>query len=126
MKKDISNINGVDINFISQDESDLQFDDDQKKVISQVIDNFKQQVTQIVDFEPGFTVKSDQIRLDGNIKDEEILFTIIAGDKDGIFINTNMTQLTDEVVDIIQKLKNFENIYKTALEPLIDDLQNNI
>jgi len=126
IKSDITNINNVDVKFVSQDESDLKLSDEQKNVLSQVIDNFKQQVTQIVEFEPGFIIKSDEIRLDGNIKDEEIVFTIIVGENDGLFINTNMSQITDEFVTIITKLKNFEKVFKTALEPLINDLQNNI
>jgi len=126
IKSDITNINNVDVKFVSQDESDLKLSDEQKNVLSQVIDNFKQQVTQIVEFEPGFIIKSDEIRLDGNIKDEEIVFTIIVGENDGLFINTNMSQITDEFVTIITKLKNFEKVFKTALEPLINDLHNNI
>lgn len=125
MKDDISVINDVDVKFISSDSSDLQIDEEDKKIISQVIDNFKQQVSQIVEFEPGFTIKPNEIRLDGNIKDEEIIFTLVAGENDGLYINTNMSEVNDEFVDVVTKLKNFEKVFKTALEPLIDKLQNN-
>jgi len=125
MKDDISVINDVDVKYISSDTSDLEMDEDDKKTISQVIDNFKQQVSQIVEFDPGFTIKPNEIRLDGNIKDEEIIFTLVAGENDGLYINTNMSEVNDEFVDVLSKLKNFEKVFKSSLEPLIDKLQNN-
>lgn len=125
IKDDISVINDVDVKFISSDTSDLEMDEEDKKTISQVIDNFKQQVSQIVEFEPGFTIKPNEIRLDGNIKDEEIIFTLVAGENDGLYINTNMSEVNDEFVDVLTKLKNFQKVFKSSLEPLIDKLQNN-
>lgn len=125
MKDDISVINDVDVKYISSDTSDLEMDEDDKKTISQVIDNFKQQVSQIVEFDPGFTIKPNEIRLDGNIKDEEIIFTLVAGENDGLYINTNMSEVNDEFIDVLSKLKNFEKVFKSSLEPLIDKLQNN-
>lgn len=125
IKDDISVINDVDVKFISSDTSDLKMGEDDKQTISQVIDNFKQQVSQIVEFDPGFTIKPNEIRLDGNIKDEEIIFTLVAGENDGLYINTNMSEVNDEFVDVLTKLKNFQKVFKSSLEPLIDKLQNN-
>lgn len=124
--KDIAVVNDVDIKLISQDKSDLELSQEQKDKISQVIDNFKQQVSVIVDFEPGFVIKPNQIRLDGSLEDNEIVFTFIAGENEGLFINTNMTEVTDDFVTIITKLKKFEDIFKSSMEQLINDLNTNI
>jgi hypothetical protein len=124
--KDVAVVNDVDIKLISQDKSDLELSNEQKEKISQIIDNFRQQVSRIVKFEPGFVIKPSQIRLDGSLEDDEIIFTMVAGENEGIFINTNMTELTDETLEIITKLKNFQEMFLSSMEELINDLNSNI
>ena len=67
----------------SDDENDLNLTDEQRKSISEVIDNFKINVGNnfVVKFEPGFTIKQDQIRLDGLIEEYDINFVFISPSK---------------------------------------------
>jgi hypothetical protein len=124
-KDNLMVINDVEVKLLSSDELDLKLMDDQKNVISGIIDNFKQQVSQIVEFEPGFTISPDQIRLDGVLTDEDISFVLISGNEGGLYINADMLKLDSEVMVVMDKLAKFELSFKTAMEPLISQRNNN-
>ena len=124
-EKDIVVINDVEVKMLSSDESDMGLTDEQKETISGLIDNFKQQVSQIVEFQPGMTINPNQIRLDGKLTDEDINFVIIAGEDSGTFINAEMLKLENNVGQMLEKLVKFEEIFKSSLEPLIQNRNNN-
>jgi hypothetical protein len=96
--KDFVVVNDVEVKMLSSDESDLELTDEQKEIISGLIDNFKQQVSQIVEFTPGMTINPNQIRLDGKLTDEDVNFVLIAGEDSGTFINAEMLKLENNVL----------------------------
>ena len=110
---------------MSGDDADLKLMDDQKNAISSIIDKFRQQVSQIVDFEPGFTLTETQIRLDGVLTDQDIKFVLIAGEESGVYINADMLKLENEVGTMLEKLAKFDETFKSAMEPLITQRDNN-
>lgn len=118
-------INDVEVKLLSTDVLDLKLLDDQKNTISGVIDNFKQQVSQIVEFEPGFTISSNQIRLDGVLTDDDISFVLISGEEGGLYVNADMLKLDSEIMVVMDKLVKFEATFKTSMEPLISQRNNN-
>lgn len=118
-------INDVEVKMLSTDEMDMELKEDQKEIISNLIDNFRQQVSQIVDFDPGMTINQNQIRLDGSLTDEDINFVFIAGDESGVYINADMLKLDTETGTALEKLAKFEETFKTAIEPLITQRKNN-
>ena len=122
---DVIVINDVDVKMLSTDESDMGLQDEQKTAISGLIDNFRQQVSQIVDFEPGFTLTETQIRLDGVLTDQDIKFVLIAGEESGVYINADMLKLENEVGTMLEKLAKFDDTFKSAMEPLITQRDNN-
>ena len=124
-KNDIDVINDVDVKLLSTDQNDMKLTDQQKTAISELIDGFKQQVSQIAEFEPGITLTQDQIRLDGYLPDEDINFVFIAGKESGVYINADMLKLEQDVATSLEKLAKFEITYKTAMEPLIQERSNN-
>ncbi len=118
-------INDVEVKMLSTDEMDMELKDDQKETISNLIDNFRQQVSQIVDFDPGMTINQKQIRLDGVLTDEDISFVLIAGEESGVYINADMLKLETEVGNALEKLVKFQETFKTSMEPLISQRNNN-
>jgi hypothetical protein len=126
IKNDITVINDVDVKMLSSDQNDMHLSDEQKTTVSQLIDNFRQQVSQIVQFTPGMTINERQIRLDGTLTDKDISFVFIAGEENGLYINADMLKIEQDVIDIVSKLLKFEMVYKTAMEPLITQRQTNI
>jgi len=122
---DVTVINDVEVKILSSDRDDMGVKEEQKNAISQLIDNFRQQVSQIVEFDPGMTINENQIRLDGSLTDEDIDFVFIAGNEGGLYINSDMLKVEDETLSVIQKLLKFEDVFKTAMEPLITQRTNN-
>jgi hypothetical protein len=125
VKDDIIVINNVEVNISSEDSEDMKLEENQKTAISALIDSFREQVSQIVDFEPGMTVKETQIRLDGTLTDNDISFVMIAGEEGGLYVNADMLKIEQEEIDTLNKLLKFEKTYKDAMEPLITERQNN-
>jgi hypothetical protein len=125
MNDDIMVINDVEVKLLSSDEADMTMNDQQKEVISTLIDGFRQQVSQIVDFEPGITINMNQIRLDGTLTNEDISFVFIAGEESGVYINADMLKLEQSVADALEKLVKFEQTFTSSMEPLITQRSNN-
>lgn len=125
-KNDIAVIDDVDIQINSSDEADLELDEESKSAISQMLTNFKTQVSQIVEFDPGITINENQIRLDGSLTEIEIDFVFIAGEESGLYINSDMLKLEDDALEFLQKLKTFEESFLTSMNSLIDKRKNNI
>ena len=114
-------INDVEVKLISPDKEDIELKEDEKQSISQLIDNFRQQVNQLADLDPGFTIEETQIRLDGSISDLEINFVFMAGDDNGLFVNSDMLPIEDDTMLMIDKLIKFKPTFISAMEPLIRD-----
>ena len=126
IKDGIEVVNDVDVKLLSADRNDLKLTDQQKQAISGIIDAFKTQVDQIVSFDPGFTVSTDQVRLDGNLPDEDIDFIYIAGKEEGVYVNATMLKLEQNVASVLEKLAKFDLSFKEAMEPLINQRLTNI
>jgi hypothetical protein len=125
LKNDVMVVNDVEIKINSSDEADLTLQDSEKTAISQLIDNFKQQVSQIADFTPGITIAPDQVRLDGTLTDQDISFVFIAGKESGAYINADMLKLEQDVANELEKLAKFQETFETAMNPLIQERKTN-
>lgn len=126
LENGIEVINDVDVKLMSTDKNDMKLTDEQKKSLSSIIDSFKTQVSQIVDFEPGFSISPDQVRLDGVLSDDDVKFVFIAGREDGVYINADMLRLEQNVASVLEKLAKFQIGFQQAMEPVIDQRRNNI
>lgn len=122
---DFTVINDVEVKILFTDRDDKTLKDDQKNQISGLIDSFKEQVSQLVEFDPGITINDNQIRLDGVLKDEDIQFVYIAGQDSGVYVIADMLKLETDTGNALEKLAKFEETYKTAMEPLITQRSNN-
>lgn len=124
-EKDFTVINDVEVKLISNDPADMNLLDDQKTAISTLIDNFRQQVDQIVEFKPGMSINPDQVRLDGTLTNEDISFVFIAGKESGVYINADMLKLEQNTATALEKLVKFQDTFETSMEPLITQRDNN-
>lgn len=122
---DITVINDVDVKLISSDMADMELSEEQKNAISNIVDSFRDQVSQIADFEPGFTLTKTQIRLDGTLPDQDIRFVLIAGEQSGFYVNADMLEIDEQTILILERLQKFILTFKDALDPLIRERQNN-
>jgi hypothetical protein len=121
MKDTVTVVNGVEVRMIASTNEDLQLDEQQKKVIGDVISNFGTQVSDLGDLRPGITIQSNQIRLDGKLPDVELDFVIIAGQNKGTYLNTAMLKVSYDLVESIQKLMKFEDVFADSMNDLISE-----
>jgi hypothetical protein len=120
-KSNILNINGVDVKILFSDSTDKDINDEQKEKISNLIDDFKTQVSQLVEFEPGITINDKQIRLDGILTDynNKINFTLISGDESGLYIKSEMSLVNKDILELLNKLNNFNNLFKETFNNIL-------
>ena len=57
----------VEVKIHSTDQEDLTISDEEKNALNQLIQNFKTQVSELANFDEGFNVYVDNVRLDGKL-----------------------------------------------------------
>lgn len=108
---------------VTTDGQNIELEKEEKDILNQITTNFKTQVSKYVDFEPGFSIVENQIRLDGKISDYDISFVYIAGgDDSGVYINAEMLDLTekDDIIETLEKLKIFNETFQTSAYEIIE------
>ena len=116
---DVDVINDVEVKVLSTDEEDIKLKDEERNTISQLIDNFRQQVSQLADLNPGLTITENQIRLDGTMTETEISFVFIIGEDNGLYFNGDMLNIEQETLDMFDKLLKFKPTFISEMEPLL-------
>lgn len=125
-EEEIYVVNDVDIKITSIDKNELILTDNHKNSISQLVDSFRDQVSQIGELDPGFVITKDQVRLDGSIPDMDLSFVIISGMDSGIYLNSDMLKIDTEVLEMLDKLTKFESIFEDTLNPIIRERNNKV
>jgi hypothetical protein len=112
-------VNDVEVKLHSSDKADLVLSDQEKAEISQLIDNFRAQVSEIADFDEGFNIYPESIRLDGSIGNLDLGFVFIAGNERGLYVNADMLVLDNETVEILNKLNKFQHTYEDVVNGMM-------
>lgn len=124
VKDNIIVINNVDVKMLSTDESDMELKEDQKELISKLIDSFRAEVSDLAEFEPGITINQKEIRMDGVLPEERINFVFITskdmGEQSGVFVNADMLKLEQNTANTLTKLSKFEETFKTQLNGIMN------
>jgi hypothetical protein len=93
--------------------------DDEKTKVSALIDAFRNEVSEIAEL-GQMMVYPDSVKLEGVIGNFNINFTLSAGDDNGVYIsNASLLKLSDEVMEILNKLKRFEMKFTDEMNNLI-------
>ena len=114
----------VEVKIHSTDQEDLTISDEEKNALNQLIQNFKTQVSELANFDEGFNVYVDNVRLDGTIN-EDLGFVFIAGNDRGLYINTNMVKVDLETVDTISKLEKFQHTFEDVVTEIMNSRKTN-
>lgn len=118
-------VNDVDVKMNSSDPRDKVLTDEQKTMLSGLIDSFREQVSQTAELDPGFTFNMDEIRLDGMIPEFDLKFTYISGQNAGLYINAEMLNVTDQTMELFTKLSAFNRQITDSLELMLRQRKNN-
>ncbi len=118
-KKDFTIVNNVEVHFNSTDKTDLSLKDDEKTKISGLIDAFRTEVSELTEF-GNLNVYPDSVKLEGRIGSLNLDFMLSAGDDNGVYLsNTSLLKLSNEIMDMLNKLKKFEPKFTDEMNNLI-------
>jgi len=124
-KSDFAVINNVEVVINSDDEFDFKITDEEKGKISQLIDDFRSEVSEICEF-GKLNIYDNSAKLDGTIKEINIGFTLSAGDDNGVFLSQlSLIMINDNTVNYITKLKNFQPKFNDTMNTLLANRQQN-
>ena len=123
--KDVTVINNVDVVVNSADPQDLTFNPDETGKISQLIDDFRTEVSELVDFDK-LIIYPNSAKLDGKIGNVNLGFTLSAGDDEGLFLsNASFLKVDETSLDIINKLKMFSDKFSSVLNEMLANRKEN-
>jgi sporulation protein YlmC with PRC-barrel domain len=115
---DLAVINDVEIQIHSDDPEDLELTPEEKGKISQLIDDFRAEVSETVEF-GTMNIYATSAKLDGRITDIALEFTLSTGDDTGLYIKGAMLKIDDNSLEAINKLKVFEAKYANIINTLL-------
>jgi hypothetical protein len=122
---DVAVINNVEVQIHSEDPEDLILQDDEKGQISQLIDDFKSEVSEVAEFDK-LNLYPDSAKLDGRIGELGLNFTFSTGDDTGLYLtNTQMLKIDDNSLDAINKLRTFEAKFSNTINDLLSNRREN-
>lgn len=118
-KKDFTIVNNVEVHFNSTDKQDLQLKEEEKTKVSALIDAFRTEVSELTEF-GKLNVYPDSVKLEGRIGNLNLDFMMSAGDDNGVYLsNTSLLKLSNEIMDMLNKLKKFEPKFTDEMNNLI-------
>jgi hypothetical protein len=94
----------------TKSETDITSDD--KVAFQDTIDEFTEEVSDLVDFNQ-LNVYPNTVEWSGKIIDNDVEFIYTIGEDSGIYINGNMLKIDDSTLEMINKLKTFYEKFKS-------------
>ena len=91
---------------------DLGITSDEKLAFQETMDEFVEEVSDLVDFNT-LNVYSNNVDWSGNIIDEDIEFTFTIGDNSGIYINGEMMKVDQDFLELLNKLQGYYEKFKS-------------
>jgi len=117
-KKKAYRISGGILVIHSKNTTDLQLTTDDKSAFQESMDEFKQDVTEIVDFNK-LNLYPTNVEWSGKITELDLDFFFSIGETNGVYINGTMTKLDDEFSEMSLKLKTYYEKFKTKWSKIV-------
>lgn len=92
--------------------SDTDITSDDKIAFQDTMDEFTDEVSDLVDFNQ-LNVYSNTVEWSGKMIEEDLEFIYTIGESSGVYINGNMIKVDDETLELINKLKGFYEVFKS-------------
>ena len=99
-------ISGGILKLHGKDRSDLDITTDEKVAFQETMDEFVEEVSDLVDFNT-LNVYKNSVEWSGKLIDEDIDFILTIGENSGIYINGEMIKVDEEFLTLINKLQQF-------------------
>ena len=95
-----------------KNKTDLELTTDEKIAFQETMDEFVEGVSDLVDFNK-LNVYPNNVEWSGNIIDADLQFYFSIGEENGVYINGEMIKADDTFVNLLSKLNNFYQKFKT-------------
>ena len=105
-------VSGGVITLHGKDKTDLELSTDEKMSFQETMDDFVEEVSDLSDF-GVLNLYPENVDWSGRVIDEDIEFYFSIGEKNGVYINGNMIQLDEDLVELINKLTSFYEKFKS-------------
>jgi hypothetical protein len=92
--------------------TDLDITTDDKLAFQETMDEFVQEVSDLVDFNT-LNVYPNNVEWSGKVIDEDLDFTFTIGENSGIYINADMTKVDEDFLELINKLQQYYQKFKS-------------
>jgi hypothetical protein len=105
-------ISGGVMTLHGKDNSELELTTDEKVAFQETMDEFIEQVSDLVDFQ-SLNVYQNDVEWGGKIIDFDIEFYFAIGENNGIYINGDMVKVDENFLDMITKLRTYYEKFKS-------------
>lgn len=105
-------VSGGVITLHGKEKTDLELTTDEKMAFQETMDEFVNEVSDLVDFETLNVYKTD-VEWGGKIIDFDIEFYFTIGENNGIYINGTMIKVDEDFAEMITKLQTYYEKFKT-------------
>ena len=105
-------VSGGVITLHGKDKTDLELSTDEKMSFQETMDDFVEEVSDLSDF-GVLNLYPENVDWSGRVIDEDIEFYFSRVEKNGVYINGNMIQLDEGLVELINKLTSFYDKFKS-------------
>ena len=117
-KKKGSRISGGILYIHGSNEKDLQLTTDDKTAFQESMDEFVNEVAEIVDFNK-LNLYPNNVEWSGKITEYDLEFFFSIGENNGVYINGTMMQVDEEFLKMMNKLKSYYEKFKTKWSKVI-------
>jgi hypothetical protein len=90
---------------------DLELTTEEKIAFQETMDEFIQEVSELVDFFP-LNVYFNNVEWSGKVIDQDLEFFYTIGENTGVYINGDMIKINDDFMEFVQKLSSYYNKFK--------------
>jgi len=111
-------ISGGIISIHGKDKADLQLTYDEKTAFQETMDDFRSEVSELVDFNK-LNVYEDNVEWSGEIPEMELEFFFSVNETDGLYIKGDMIKVDEDYVETVEKLKSFYQKFKERWSRII-------
>lgn len=110
-KKQGFRISGGILVLHGKEQTDLELTTDEKISFQETMDEFTEEVSNLVDFNK-LNVYHNNVEWSGKIIDFDIEFFFSIGEENGLYLNGEMIKVDDKFLDLLTKLKSFYEKFK--------------
>lgn len=105
-------ISGGVITLHGKESTDLELTTDDKTAFQETMDEFVEDVSDLVDFNE-LNVYPNNVEWSGKVIDYDLEFVFSIGETNGVYINGKMMKVSDDFLDFITKLKQYYDKFKS-------------